>query len=178
LPSSWRRLLNQELKSLVKINQERGRHLLPRIAILGVGNEFNADDIIGPLVSRRLAAAFPDHSHLLIRDTGTAPENFTGSLRTFKPDLVILVDAVDMQMPVGSIAWVLWDDLEGAAAFTHAPTPAMFGDFLRDELDCSIALIGVQPASLVFDQPPSREVLASTRRVSAGVKQSLKSLGY
>jgi len=178
LPPSWRRLLNQELKSLVKINQEQGRHALPRIAILGVGNEFNGDDIIGPLISQRLAAAFPDHPSLLIRDTGTAPENFTGSLRTFKPDLVILVDAVDMQMPFGTIAWVLWDDLEGAAAFTHAPTPAMFGDYLRDEFDCSIALIGVQPASLVFDQPPSREVLASIRRVNAGIKRTLKSLGY
>jgi len=178
LPPSWHRLLNQELKSLVKINQERGRHALPRIAILGVGNEFNGDDIIGPLISQRLAAAFPDHPSLLIRDTGTAPENFTGSLRTFKPDLVILVDAVDMQMPFGTIAWVLWDDLEGAAAFTHAPTPAMFGDYLRDEFDCSIALIGVQPASLVFDQPPSREVLASVRRVNAGIKRTLKSLGY
>jgi len=178
LPPSWHRLLNQELKSLVKINQERGRHALPRIAILGVGNEFNGDDIIGPLISQRLAAAFPDHPSLLIRDTGTAPENFTGSLRTFKPDLVILVDAVDMQMPFGTIAWVLWDDLEGAAAFTHAPTPAMFGDYLRDEFDCSIALIGVQPASLVFDQPPSREVLASIRRVNAGIKRTLKSLGY
>lgn len=178
MPSSWSRQLNQELKSLVRINLGKGITSLPHIAILGVGNEFNADDIIGPLTARRLAAAFPDQPGLLIRDTGTAPENFTGSLRTFEPDLVIFVDAVDMQMQVGSIAWVLWDDLEGTAAFTHAPTPAMFGNFLRDELHCTIALIGVQPGSLVFDQPPSRDVQTSIRRVTEGIKQSLKALGY
>jgi len=178
LPYSWRRLLNRELKSLVKNNFETGEENLPRLAFLGVGNEFNADDIAGPLIARRLAAAFSTQSSLLIKDTGTAPENFSGSLRAFKPAMVILIDAVDMQSKVGAIAWIYWNELEGTGAFTHAPTPTMFADFIQDELGCRLCLIGVQPGSLVFDQPPSREVLVSVRRVTAGIKKSLKTMGY
>jgi len=137
----------------------------PRLALVGIGNEFNGDDCAGPLVARRLITRLAPWDNILILDAGTAPENFTGSLRKFNPDLVVLIDAVDLGEPVGAIQWLAWDAVEGMDAFTHGLPPAVFGNFLRQELGCQVGLIGIQPASLRFDQPPHPAVKASINKV-------------
>lgn len=178
MPSSWSRQLNRELKSLVKSDSGPGEERVPRIAFMGIGNEFKADDIFGPLVVERLSTIFPRSENILILNAGTAPENFSGTLRRFNPDLVVMIDAVDMQKEVGTVAWVDYDSLEGISAFTHAPAPAMLAGFLRDELHCRIALIGVQPGSLEFDQPASETVADSAQHTAAEIKQTLRGMGY
>lgn len=147
------------------------------MAFVGVGSEFNADDLAGPLVVRGLADTFGSDDRILILDAGAAPENCTSALRRFTPDLVVLVDAVDMQLELGAAAWVDLDDLEGLSAFTHAPSPAMLVNYLRDELDCRLVLIGIQPGSLEFDCPPSDAVVESTQRVVEEIKQILRGMG-
>ncbi len=176
MPSSWSRQLSQELKSLVKNDGDAGAQKLPRVAFMGIGNEFKADDSFGPLVVERLSASLPRSENILILNAGTAPENFSGTLRRFNPDLVVMIDAVDMQKEVGNVAWVDYDSLEGMSAFTHAPAPAMLAGFLRDELRCRIALIGAQPGSLEFDQPASETVAASAYRVAVEIMEILKNI--
>ena len=39
-------------------------------------------------------------------EAGPAPENFTGPLRRFRPDLVLLVDAAQMDAEPGTIGWL------------------------------------------------------------------------
>ena len=107
--------------------------------------------------------------NILVLDAGTAPENVTGSLRSFQPELVVLIDAVDLGEPVGTVEWLAWDAVEGMDAFTHGLPPAVFGNFLRQELGCQVFLIGIQPASLRFDQPPHPAVKASINKVVNGI---------
>lgn len=176
MPSSWRRQLNRELRSLAKKNDPAGDR--PRVAFVGIGNEFKADDLAGPLVIRRLADSFGSTAGLLFLDAGTAPENAVGALRRFGPDLVLLIDAVDMGMVTGTAAWIELDELEGASAFTHAPSAAMLADYLRGELHCHLGLIGIQPGSLEFDRPVSQAVRRVAYRTAAGIREVLKALGY
>jgi len=110
----------------------------------------------------------------LVIDAGIAPENITGTLRKFVPDLVILIDAVEMGQSVGSVLWLDWDSIEGMDAFTHGLPPAVFGNFLRKELDCQVGLIGIQPASLAFDQPPHPAVHAAITRVVRGILKHVR----
>jgi hydrogenase 3 maturation protease len=145
---------------------------------MGVGNEFKADDFVGPAIARRLARSFGKHERIIILDAGTAPENFTGSLRRFMPDLVVLIDALEMEVEPGDIAWVEWDSLDGISAFTHAPAPEMLGNFIREELHARVALIGIQPGRLEFDSPPTPAVRISAGRVAAGIRRTLQSTGY
>lgn len=176
MPSSWRRQLNRELRSLARKNDPA--NLRPRIAILGIGNEFKADDLVGPLVVRLLADSLSQNPDLLILDAGTAPENAAGALRRFVPDLVLLIDAVEMGTAPGAVAWLDFAALEGSAGFTHAPAPSMLADFLRGELQCRLALIGIQPGSLEFDRPMSPVVRRAARRVAAGIREVLEELGF
>ena len=122
--------------------------------MLGVGNEMNADDGAGPALARSLTrrlarlAVLPG---LLVIDAGLAPENFTGPLRRFAPDLLVLVDAADFSqaskraMP-GAAACLDFDDLDGFSASTHLAPLSLFRLFVTRELGCEVLLLGIQPA--------------------------------
>ncbi|HBA91091.1 MAG TPA: hypothetical protein DCZ08_04755 [Anaerolineaceae bacterium] len=179
LPSSWSRQLRQALSRLDARNHVGAiSGQLPRVAFVGIGNEFNADDCVGPLIARKLAAKLKPRENVLILDAGTAPENFSGTLRKFQPDLVVLIDAVDMEQPVGTIAWLPWDAVEGMDAFTHGLPPSVLGAYLRQELGCEVGILGIQPASLTFDQPPAREVIASVTRMMGRIIKILNYQNY
>ena len=63
-----------------------------RIVILGMGNELDGDDAAGIQVARRLQSSLADCPHVLVIDGGNAPESYTGKIRQFGPDFVLLVD--------------------------------------------------------------------------------------
>src|SRR5688572_985737 len=88
---SWQESLSQTIKRLTKPDNDSP----PRIAVLGVGQAIRGDDGAGVLLAQRLEA-LGGHSGLLAVDGGPAPENFTGLLRRFQPDLVLLADAALM----------------------------------------------------------------------------------
>ncbi|HOC19719.1 MAG TPA: hydrogenase maturation protease [Vicinamibacterales bacterium] len=129
-----------------------------RIAIIGVGNQLNGDDGAGPHVVRELAARLPATPGLLLLDGGLAPENFSGPLRRFRPDLVLQIDAADQGRPPGATAWIDWQEADGLSASTHTLPPSVFAKFLIAELGCRVALIGIQPAVLELNAPLSPAV--------------------
>jgi hydrogenase 3 maturation protease len=143
-----------------------------RLAVLGIGNELNGDDAAGVLVARKLKAALAPADDLYIVEAGPSAESFTGPLRRFAPTLVVLVDAAELGLPPGSVRCYDWPDAEGLSASTHTLPPSMLAKFLVRELDCGVALVGIQPKSLDLDAPVSAEVLAAVERVAAEMVHS------
>ncbi len=129
-----------------------------RIAVVGIGNDLNGDDGAGPRVVRELAARLTATPGLLLLDAGLAPENFSGPLRRFRPDLVLEIDAADQGHPPGSTAWINWEEADGLSASTHTLPPSVFANYLVAELGCRVALIGIQPATLELNAPLSPAV--------------------
>jgi hydrogenase 3 maturation protease len=123
-----------------------GCTLASRIAVVGMGHELRGDDAAGVAVARILRSALGDSEHLLVIDAGAAPENHTGPLRRFQPDVVLFVDAAQMDEAPGTIRWLSWHEAEGLGAFTHTLSPRVLASFLTSELDCKVALLGIQPA--------------------------------
>ncbi len=109
----------------------------------------------------------PEQPTWLFVDAGVAPENFTGTLRRFQPDLVVLIDAADMGLPAGEIACVDWGDAGGWSASTHSLPLNMLSSFLVSELDCQVMLLGIQPVQMEMDQPLSGEVSRAVNEVVA-----------
>jgi hydrogenase 3 maturation protease len=144
-----------------------------RVAILGVGNELNGDDAAGMLVARGLRKEMGENDHLLVIEAGPAPESFSGPLRRFRPDLVLLVDAAELGLPPGSAAWIDWSEADAAAASTHTLSPSLFAQFLIAELGCRVAMIGIQPEHLDFDQPVSEAVRRGVERVTRLLMRSI-----
>ncbi len=148
-----------------------------RVSVVGVGNELAGDDAAGLTVARglqeRLAAQPASRAEVQVIDAGPAPENQTGPLRRFAPDLVLLVDAAQMDAPPGAVRWVDWQEIDGLSASTHTLPLNILAGFLVAELGCDVAVIGLQPAGNETDAPLSREARVAVDTVVEGLAEAL-----
>lgn len=137
-----------------------------RVAVVGVGNTLRGDDGAGILVVRALAERLQGAPDVLLIDGSTAPENFTGPLRRFRPDLVIEIDAAHLQQPPGTVAWGDWRDADGMSASTHTLPPSVLAGFLLADIGCRVSLLGIQPATLEMGDGMSPEVASAVGRLA------------
>ena len=153
---------------------------------MGIGNELNGDDAAGVLTARLLRSLIEKQLHpkgrdvradgsffsspdLMIIEAGMAPENFTGVLRRFRPDLILLLDAAQFGKEAGHVAVIDVDQAGGFGASTHLQPLATLAMFLRAELDCEIGLLGIQPEHLEFGKPVSAAVEKACTEIAAGL---------
>lgn len=106
-------------------------------------------------------------------DAGSAPENFTGALRRFAPDLALLIDAAQMDEAPGAVRWLAWPDVDGFDASTHTLPLRLVAQYLSDELGCQAALIGIQPADTSIDAPLSPDAQAAVDEVVMVIQSHL-----
>jgi hydrogenase 3 maturation protease len=123
-------------------------HPEQRLAVLGVGQVFRHDDGVGVYIARQLAARLPQAANRLILDVGSAPENFSGLLRRFKPETVLLIDAVHLGLAPGAVQLVDCRAITDYGFATHSLLPSLLIRFLDHELHCAISLLGIQPAQI------------------------------
>lgn len=164
---SWKTKLNQKTASLWRSDS------LFRVAVVGIGHELNGDDAAGIIVARELAPSLANVDRLLVIDAGPAPENVTGSLRAFRPALVLLVDAAQMNEDPGTVRWLDWQETTGLSASTHTLPLHMLALYLTTELGCEVAVIGIQPFSNLFDEPLSPVVQLAVEDVVQGLRTAL-----
>ena len=128
--------------------------------ILGIGNPLHGDDGLGPLFAR--AFRHPGWRGI---NAATVPENFTGLVRRWRPDLLVLLDAADMGLPPGSLRRLDPADVRGRDFGTHAPSSGHLAEYLSD---CAgrVVILGIQPATT---EPGTR--------LSPPVRAALKALG-
>ncbi len=155
---SWSEQLRQSLK---RLPTERP----PRVAILGVGHELNGDDGAGLAVARALEERLAGQDRLQVIEAGPAPENQTGRLRAFGPDLVLIVDAAQMGAAPGTVRLVPWQATTGLSASTHTLPLHILAKYLTHELGCDVALLGLQPVHNRVDAPLSDTMRAVAAQV-------------
>jgi len=156
---SWVDALTQTLSHLRK---DADPDRPPRVAVVGLGHELRGDDAAGIVVTQRLIRDERPPSAIrpsaLIVSAGSAPENCTGVLRRFDPDLVMLVDAAQMGAPPGAVRWLAWQETSGLSASTHTMPPYVLAKYLTAELKCQMAVLGIQPADTTLGAPLSAPV--------------------
>jgi hydrogenase 3 maturation protease len=180
---SWQNLLRQKLASYPR----------PSIAILGIGNELRGDDAAGVIIVRELQSSVgatlvgrpmgqaqgkaPGQARglpLHIIEAGAAPEAFTSQLRRFDPDLVLMIDAAQMDQPPGTIRLIEWQDTIGLSASTHTLPLNVIAQYLVAELRCDVAVIGIQLYANAFDTPLSPAVRRAVDEVVQGLMQEAR----
>ncbi|MGD2158017.1 MAG: hydrogenase maturation protease [Anaerolineales bacterium] len=84
-----------------------------RVLILGVGNVLFGDDGFGPSVAEKLLQAYKIPEDIYVMDVGTGVRKllFTLTLSEFKPEEIIVVDAVDWGEEIGQVKEILAGDL-------------------------------------------------------------------
>ena len=152
------------------------------MVVVGIGQVFNGDDAAGALIAQGLLkrqragwsdAPRPVPFSLFVIEAAHAPENCTGAIRRFAPDLVILVDAAEMGDPPGTTRWLDWRDTAGLGASTHALPPSMVARYLAAELSCGVAMIGIQAQDTSLGAPVSPPVRRAIRSVSRELTELL-----
>lgn len=170
LPNTWK-------ASLHLLRQQLGTELgtAPRIAILGIGNSLRSDDVAGILVARELTKRKPaaDVNRILILEAGHAPENRTGELRKFAPNLVLFIDAAEMGEKTGTVQLIHEDSIDGISASTHSLPLSMLARYLTLELNCKVILLGIQPGSNEVGEIVNAEVLQAVNEVLQGLEETL-----
>lgn len=139
-----------------------------RVCILGVGSELCHDDEAGLYLIERLSARLQitvgePSGRLLLISGGPAPENFSGLIRAFAPELLVVVDAAFLELPAGSIQLLPEEAAAGLSFSTHMLPLPMLLSYLRLACDCQTCLVGIQPAT-------TEQGLGMSPRVQQGVE--------
>jgi hydrogenase 3 maturation protease len=139
----------------------------PKVAVVGVGNTLRSDDAAGILVARELLhrECATDVDHILILEGGPSPENLSGQLCKFAPDLLLFIDAANMGEKPGTVQWISEDCIDGMSASTR---------YLKLELNCHVLFLGIQPRSNEVGEFVSAEVQQAVNEVVQELEEALR----
>jgi len=135
--------------------------------ILTVGNRMMGDDGAGPLLASMLRRS-PAPGWQVV-DGGSAPENVVHRVRALAPELVLVVDATDMELEPGEVRLI--DDRFIAERFvmtTHDLPVSFLIASLRESV-ADVRLLGIQPSLVAFGFPMSAAVERAVADVHAAL---------
>ena len=137
-PAPWRALLKRKLQ---------GVH---SAVVLGIGNLQKGDDGAGTACAERIAGALTRGKRRRIEaiPAGEVPENYTGTIRRFKPSHVVIIDACGARKAPGSIFLIEPSAIVDADATTHRMPLSMLVRYLEETVGCRVVVIGIEPQSL------------------------------
>lgn len=144
------------------------------VVVLGIGNELMGDDGAGSRVVKQLGKLQIQSSKIQIHifEAGTTPENFTGPIGRIKPELVLMIDAADMGLRVGEIAWLETRSMGSMMHTTHNMPLSFLADYLTKTAGCRVAALGIQAGNIDLGAPMSPEVEASCKLVVQAIRQA------
>jgi len=121
-----------------------------KILILAIGSELRSDDAVGMYIADELLKYDLNKDKICIIKGSTAPENFTGEIKKFKPTKMLMIDAADTSKKPGEIDIIDANSVQGASFSTHMMPINIFIDYLLQHFDCKILIVGIQPENLEF----------------------------
>lgn len=136
------------------MREELERRLKGRVALVGVGNAMWADDGAGPALIHRLEGKLP----ALLVDGGEVPEHYWGTIVAYRPQAVIVIDAIDWGGDPGSVALLDTVQKTGPPLSTHRIPLNLFLDLVRIGTGADVFVLGIQPKVLVLHGAMSPEV--------------------
>ena len=165
---SWKTSLCETLERRLQV------YRLPRVAVVGIGHTLCGDDAAGVVLAEALQLELEGCEHVLVVAAGPVPENYSGLLRRFCPDLVLLVDAANMDETPGIVGWLEWQETTGNSTSTHSLPLRLFAQYLTLELGCEVALLGIQPSQNDIGCPVSPVVLKALQSTAHIITATLK----
>ncbi|MBU4484573.1 hydrogenase 3 maturation endopeptidase HyCI [bacterium] len=175
-------------KTCTEILQLTGK-LKNRVAIVGIGNTIRGDDGLGPALINRLKderrtlrlrsgqATNPSTSlgagdeRLLLIDAGEVPENYLCKIVDFKPDTVLLIDAVDIRQAPGTTKMIARDEISNYGLSTHNSSLSLVIEYISKEINTDILLLGVQSGGNEMFAEISAPVLQTINEIAQAIQE-------
>jgi len=127
-----------------------------RVVIVGVGNPIRGDDAVGPKIIELLETK--PIKNVLLLNTESVPEAFTGKVEQFNPTHVLLVDAANFRGMPGETKLITGEQIGGQAISTHSLPLNIFISYIEKSLGISVILLGIQPMSINLGESMSEPV--------------------
>ncbi|MBN2147581.1 MAG: hydrogenase maturation protease [Anaerolineales bacterium] len=138
-----------------------GRICGKRAVILGVGNPMRGDDGVGPALVDMLQGRVD----AVLIDGGEVPENFLNSLRAAQPQVVMIVNAIEMGIGPGGVALLELEHLFSPGRAGYCPGLAILGRLIHEITTADVFVLGVQPDSSIPDTSLSSPVAQSVQNI-------------
>jgi hydrogenase 3 maturation protease len=132
---------------------------LKKYILMGIGNTLRGDDGIGSII----AQGFKDRDWLSI-DCGVVPENFTSIIKKNRPDLVVIIDAVEMELKSGEFRIISPYRISTLHLTTHSMPLSFLISYLK-EYTQELIFIGIQPKIIDYSNSVSPKVLKSSEEI-------------
>ena len=152
-----------------------------KVVIVGIGNILRGDDGAGPELIKSLKfkvrsseknheLSTPNHQLCLI-DTGSVPENFLQKIVGERPDVILLVDTINLGKPAGSVEIIKAENLKEESFSTHNASLKLTIAYLKKETGTDLFLLGLQPKNIGFGQKISPEVEESVKKIAKEIEE-------
>jgi hydrogenase 3 maturation protease len=180
--SNWSREISRKLKGA------------ERLFVLGVGNRRKGDDAAGSLCIRLLAREVtrrkrspsaggeesgrprasprkPPALEFQVLDAGETPENATGLIRDFRPTHVLIIDAALGGFQPGTINVIDKEKIGDEDISTHRIPLVHLVRYLEESVGCRVIPVGIEPATLAWDEPVSPAVRKAASELAVYLSQ-------
>lgn len=111
---------------------------------VGIGNVLKTDDGIGVYISRKIRER-DDVTSLTVE---TSIENYIGKINTLDPDILILIDCVDIKLRPGSSKLLTLNQIQDLTFNTHNISLRRLSEFFNME----VFILGIQPEKVEFGE--------------------------
>jgi hydrogenase 3 maturation protease len=152
-------------------------HNAQRVAVLGIGSDLRGDDVAGILAAQQIGKIIGHKKtspEVRVFIGETAPENLTGEIKRFQPTHLIIIDAAELNKEPGHIEIMEPETIGGTSFCTHSLPLKVIIAYLLESFRFQAIIIGIQPKTLIFGSQPTKEVLASAKKLSASIAKLLK----
>jgi len=130
--------------------------------VIGIGNTLKGDDGAGCFVCQQLKDIAPEQ----VIDAGTVPENYIGPIIEKRPDVLVVVDAIDFGGSAGAVKIFATEELSSAVISTHTLSPRLFVDVICKSIPMDVWFVGIQPGQTALGEGLSAEVERATGMVA------------
>ena len=144
---------------LAKFFEERGKTI-----VIGVGNPLRGDDGVGMKILEYLEDM--DLPDVMLLNTETVPEAFTGKVSEYEPTHVLLVDAANFRGEPGDAKLISSAQIGGTAVSTHSLPLTIFITYIEKALNVKVKLLGIQPKRIEFYTEMTPELEEASKKIS------------
>jgi hydrogenase maturation protease len=150
-----------------------------RTAVIGVGNRLWGDDGAGPELLKRLmeewavretSSTFQGQYFFI--DAGEFPEDWLIRVADLEPDVILLIDAMELHAEPGSMAVLEPEALPEAVCYSTHRLPLRTLLRLWEERGSKAFVLGIQPKDVIFKEGLSPEVKMSVDSLAQFFSQS------
>jgi len=139
-----------------------------KIVIVGVGSNYRKDDGVGNYIAENLK------DYLISIPVEENPELYIETIKSLKPDLVVIFDAADFEGIPGEVREIEPENIDNFTISTHTLPLSIFTHMLKMESKIEVKIIGIKPENVSYGKGLSKSVQNSADEILNSIKNLLK----